>query len=91
MARSVEARAGALPRSLRVGGVFRPRSQSTPPFAVVVRQLDAHALRESLLGSRLEDAVANAFSVDPRRSLTRAACVLRYTRDGVELAGTMNP
>ncbi len=56
-----------------------------------VRQLDAHALRESLLGSRLEDAVANAFSVDPRRTLTRATCVLRYTRDGVELAGTMNP
>ncbi len=56
-----------------------------------VRQLEATALRDALLGSRLDDAVANPFSVDARRSLTRAACVLRYTRDGVELAGTMTP
>lgn len=56
-----------------------------------LRQLDASALREALLGARLDDAVANAFSVDARRSLTRAACVLRYTRDGVELVGTAMP
>lgn len=56
-----------------------------------VRQLDANTLREALVGTRLDDAVANPFSVDARRSLTRAACVLRYTRDGVELVGTMNP
>lgn len=56
-----------------------------------VRQLDARALRDALLGSRLEDGVANNFSIDARRSLNRAACVLRYTREGVELAGTMTP
>ena len=56
-----------------------------------VRQLDASTLREALLGTRLDDAVANPFSVDTRRALTRSASVLRYTRDGVELVGTMMP
>jgi hypothetical protein len=40
---------------------------------------------------RLEDAVAGSFAVDARRTLTRAMTFLRYTRDGVEIAGTQTP
>jgi branched-chain amino acid transport system substrate-binding protein len=54
-------------------------------------QLDARALRDALLGSRLDDAVAGPFSVDPRRALTRAICVQRYEATGVALAAMMTP
>ncbi len=56
-----------------------------------LRQLDATTLRDAMLGSHHEEAVANGFSIDGRRALTRAVSVLRYTPDGVELAGTMTP
>ncbi len=59
--------------------------------ALRVRQLDARALRDALCGSRLDDAVAGQFSVDARRSLTRSMTFLRYTRDGVEIAGSQTP
>jgi branched-chain amino acid transport system substrate-binding protein len=59
--------------------------------AARLRRLDARALRDALSGSRLDDAVAGAFSVDARRSLTRVMTFLRYTRDGVEIAGTHTP
>ena len=59
--------------------------------ALRVPQLDAHTLRDALLGSRLNDAVAGAFSVDARRSLTRAICVQRYEAQGVALAAMMTP
>jgi len=55
-------------------------------------QLDAHTLRDALLNSRLREAVANDFSVDTRRALSREINVLRYERGGaVELAATMSP
>jgi branched-chain amino acid transport system substrate-binding protein len=56
-----------------------------------VRQLDARSLRDALTGTRLDDAVAGSFSVDARRSLTRSLTFLRYTRDGIEIAGTLTP
>ena len=59
--------------------------------ALRVPQLDAHTLRDALLGSRLDDAVAGPFSVDPRRALTRAICVQRYDAQGVSLAAMMTP
>jgi branched-chain amino acid transport system substrate-binding protein len=59
--------------------------------ALRVRQLEARTLRDALLQSRLEDAVAGSFAVDARRTLTRAMTFLRYTRDGVEIAGTQTP
>ncbi len=59
--------------------------------ALRVPQLDAHTLRDALLGSRLDDAVAGGFSVDARRSLTRAICVQRYEAQGVALAAMMTP
>ena len=59
--------------------------------ALRVPQLDAHTLRDALLGSRLDDAVAGPFSVDPRRVLTRAICVQRYEAQGVSLAAMMTP
>lgn len=59
--------------------------------ALRVPQLDARTLRDALLGSRLDDAVAGGFSVDARRSLTRAVCVQRYEAQGVALAAMMTP
>ena len=56
-----------------------------------MRQLEARTLRDALAQSRLDDAVAGPFSVDARRTLTRAMTFLRYTRDGVEIAGTQTP
>jgi branched-chain amino acid transport system substrate-binding protein len=55
------------------------------------RQLDANSLRETLPTVRMEDAVANGFSMDARRNLSRGVCVLRHGHDGVELLGTMTP
>lgn len=59
--------------------------------ALRVPQLDARSLRDALLGSRLDDAVAGPFSVDARRALTRAICVQRYEAQGVALAAMMTP
>lgn len=59
--------------------------------ATRVRQLEARTLRDALLGSRLDDGVAGGFSVDARRALLRPITLLRYTNDGVEIAGTMTP
>jgi branched-chain amino acid transport system substrate-binding protein len=54
-------------------------------------QAEPATLRELLLGSRWDEAVAGPFVVDPRRNLARAAFVLRYERDGVGVAGTVTP
>lgn len=59
--------------------------------ALRVPQLDGRTLRDALLGSRLDDAVAGGFSVDARRALTRAVCVQRYEPQGVALAAMMTP
>jgi len=59
--------------------------------ALRVPQLDARSLRDALLGSRLDDAVAGPFSVDARRALIRAICVQRYEAQGVALAAMMTP
>lgn len=59
--------------------------------ALRVRQLDARALRDALLGSRVDEAVAGAFAVDARRNLSRSACILRYETQGVVLAAMMTP
>ena len=59
--------------------------------ALRVAQLDPHTLRDALLGSRLDDAVAGPFSVDARRALTRAVCVQRHEAQGVALAAMMTP
>jgi branched-chain amino acid transport system substrate-binding protein len=59
--------------------------------ALRVPQLDPHTLRDALLGSRLDDAVAGPFSVDARRALTRAVCVQRHEAQGVALAAMMTP
>ncbi|MDO9015445.1 MAG: ABC transporter substrate-binding protein [Deltaproteobacteria bacterium] len=59
--------------------------------ALRVPQLDPHTLRDALLGSRLDDAVAGPFSVDARRALTRAICVQRHEAQGVALAAMMTP
>lgn len=59
--------------------------------ALRVPQLDARTLRDAMLGSRLDDAVAGGFSVDARRALTRAICVQRYEPQGVALAAMMTP
>lgn len=59
--------------------------------ALRVAQLDPRTLRDALLGSRLDDAVAGPFSVDARRALTRAVCVQRHEAQGVALAAMMTP
>ena len=59
--------------------------------AARVPQLDARTLRDALLGSRLDDAVAGAFLVDARRVLTRSISVQRYEAQGVSLVAMAAP
>lgn len=84
-----EARHRARPGSFAAVGYDAVRWVVTA--ALRVPQLDARTLRDALLGSRLDDAVAGGFSVDARRALTRAICVQRYEPQGVALAAMMTP
>lgn len=53
-------------------------------------QTDARLLRDALLNTSLRDAVANPFTVDARRSLSRPVCVMRWEGDGPVLAATQS-
>lgn len=57
--------------------------------AVRAPQIDPVAIRDLLLGSRLDEAVAGPFTVDSHRVLNRAVPVLRYERDGVAVVGSV--
>lgn len=53
-------------------------------------QTDSRSLRDALLNSALRDAVANAFTVDARRGLSRPVCILRWDAEGPSLVATQS-